>query len=149
MRQGRRCRHRMHSARLPTLANLAWSHARHIHMGVLTHNALTEGHSQIQKCCLRGNMSSRKQSPISSAPGIEKALGKKNSLLFLTEPIIPTGVTWVLKRKSGTKGSPLGAVFPESRSQGPPRAQSSLQVVLGWLSQLLRPLPRPHPQLCH
>lgn len=51
-------------------------------MGVLTHNALTEGHSQIQKCCLRGNMSSRKQSPISSAPGIEKALGKKKFLII-------------------------------------------------------------------
>lgn len=56
--------------------------------------------------------------PISSVPGTEKAR-KKPYLLFLTEPIISTGVTWYLKRKSGRKGSPLGAAFPESRSQRP------------------------------
>lgn len=73
------------------------------------------------------------QMPISSVPGTEKAREKPH-LLFLTEPIIPTGVTWDLKRQSGREGSPLGAAFPESSGPNPPRAQSSLQVVPGSLS---------------
>lgn len=145
MKQDRSHRHRVHLARFPMFWSLARSHLKHAR----THT-LTAGHGQFQKRCLRVNMSSLKQMPISSVAGTGKKLARgrkktKHHLLFLTEPIIPTGVTWVLKKKNLAGRGVLLVPFSQNpEASHPPRAQSSLQVVSGWLTPAPPP-PTPLP----